>query len=89
MIRTFRRTLAAILLALAFLINTACATRQLPPPVAITVPCKVTPIPRPSFPFDTLSVGEDIFKQTQTLLADRKVRQGYEAKLEAGVESCR
>lgn len=87
MIRRIRKTLAALLMALAFIINVACS--HLPKPQPILVPCKVPPITRPVFPFDSLQPGTDVFTQMKTLLADRKVRIGYETKLEAGVESCR
>jgi len=67
----------------------ACASRSEPPPQPIVVPCHTKEVKRPSFPFDALPLDADIFTQTKTLLADRKERQGYEAKLEAANEACR
>jgi hypothetical protein len=55
----------------------------------ILVPCQTAKVEPPSFPFDTLSVDADIFTKVKTLLADRKVRQGYEDQLETANEACR
>lgn len=55
----------------------------------ILVPCQTAKIEKPSFPFDVLLADEDIFTKVKSLLADRKVRQGYETQLEAANEACR
>ncbi|PXA91189.1 hypothetical protein DMC25_06445 [Caulobacter sp. D4A] len=78
-----RRILA---LGAAALVLTGCGHRPAEP--TLTVACRLERVEKPQFPFDTLEPGADIFTQTKTLHADRKVRQGYEAKLEAANKAC-
>jgi hypothetical protein len=74
--------------------ETAPAT-QAPAPVVTTVyqpvpvPCNAPAVEKPSFAFDSLALGADIYTQTATLLADRAQRVGYETKLEAANAACR
>ncbi|QOC54148.1 hypothetical protein [Caulobacter vibrioides] len=79
-----RKLLAALTATLALAL-TACA--HTPPPTQY-VPCRVTQVPRPIFPFDRLNQGADIHTQVKTLLADREERKGYEVKLEAANRGC-
>ncbi|WP_175969606.1 hypothetical protein [Burkholderia sp. BCC0322] len=68
---------------------------QAPEPVVTTVykpvpvPCDAPVVEKPSFAFDSLALGADIYTQTATLLADRAQRGGYETKLEAANAACR
>jgi hypothetical protein len=92
-LRSLRHSWAAYRLAIATLVATislamgACQTVQ--PPRTILVPCKVERVIKPAMPADTLAPDADIFIQSKTLLADRKVRIGYEGKLETAAEVCR
>ena len=78
------------------LLLTACAgpSAYAPAPVVTEVdkvvqtPCKAPTVDKPSFAFDGLALGADIYTQVKTLLADRDQRKGYEGKLEAAVKSC-
>ncbi|HDR9003071.1 TPA: hypothetical protein QDA99_006566 [Burkholderia vietnamiensis] len=88
-----RILVCAVLVALA-----GCATApptQAPAPVVTTVyrpvpvPCDAPAVDKPSFAFDSLALGADIYTQTATLLADRSQRIGYETKLEAANAACR
>jgi len=56
--------------------------------VPIAVPCKAVVPTRPEYNFDKITVDQDIYKKTQAILADRKLRQGYEVELEAALNSC-
>lgn len=71
---------AAILLA-------SCATRR-DPPIPVAVTCKVTLPAQPTFSFDHLPEGSDIFTQVKTLLADRRERIAYEREVESAARSC-
>lgn len=57
--------------------------------VPVVVPCKITSVPRPAFAVDSLPLGAEIDEQMRALRAERKQRQGYEARLEAAVQGCR
>ena len=84
MTRRLRLYLAALCSALGLLLP-ACASA--PPPTHL-VPCRVTQVTAPDFPFDRLPLGADIHTQTKTLLADRQERQGYEGQLVAANRGC-
>lgn len=56
--------------------------------VPISIPCKIQLPVKPNFSTNMLGIGEDIFTQVKSLLAERKQRQGYELELEAAIESC-
>lgn len=56
--------------------------------VPVPVPCKITPVARPAFAVDSLPLGAAIDEQMRALRAERKQRQGYEARLEAAVQAC-
>lgn len=57
--------------------------------VPVAVPCKTAPVARPAFAVDSLPLGAEIDEQMRALRAERKQRQGYEARLEAAVQGCR
>ena len=56
--------------------------------VPVAVPCKIAPVQRPAFAVDSLPLGAPIDQQMRALRAERKQRQGYEARLEAAVQAC-
>ncbi len=56
--------------------------------VPVQIPCRAERVPRPVFAVDVLPVGASIDEQMRALRADRRQRQGYEARLEAAVEAC-
>ncbi|MGQ0711191.1 MAG: hypothetical protein ACT4NV_15760 [Rhodoferax sp.] len=56
--------------------------------VPVPVPCKVDTPAKPAFAVDGLPVGAGIWEQMKALRAERLQRQGYEAELEAAVQSC-
>ncbi|QIE87965.1 hypothetical protein [Pseudomonas nitroreducens] len=56
--------------------------------VPVAVPCKITPVIRPAFAVDSLALDAEIDEQMRALRAERKQRQGYEARLEAAVQGC-
>lgn len=60
-----------------------------PRPATILIPCDAPAVETPVFPFDVLPADADLFTKVKTLLADRRVRQGYEERLEAAAEACR
>lgn len=71
-----------------------CATTAAPPvqpvevSVPVAVPCKA-PVPvRPAFAVDALPIGSGVWDQMAALRAERFQRKGYEAELEAAVQSC-
>jgi hypothetical protein len=82
-----------LILALAL---TGCATTNGPAVdaviqkvnVPISIPCTAVVPPAPEYNFSNLTVDEDIFVKTQTLLADRDLSLGYEAQLLAALDSC-
>lgn len=57
--------------------------------VPIAVPCKAEIPIKPNFNFDKLTIEQDIFDKTKSILADRKLHQGYEIELEAALKSCK
>jgi hypothetical protein len=87
-----KRLIAVLCLALA-----GCAGRVAEPPepavvrveVPVQIPCRTERVPRPVFAVDVLPIGASIDEQMRALRADRRQRQGYEARLEAAVEACR
>lgn len=56
--------------------------------VPVQVPCRTERVQRPAFAVDSLPIGASIDEQMRALRADRRQRQGYEARLEAAVEAC-
>jgi hypothetical protein len=73
-----------------------CATTQ-PPGIQIETqkieipvqtPCKAVVPPTPSFNFDKLKLGDDIFVQSQALLSDRLLHLGFEDQLLVSLKSC-
>lgn len=56
--------------------------------VPVAIPCKTSIPTRPDFNFDKLTKEDDLYRKTQSLLADRKLYQGYEIELLAALKSC-
>lgn len=87
-----KRLTVVLCLALA-----GCAGRVVEPPestvvrveVPVQIPCRIERVRRPVFAVDVLPIGASIDEQMRALRADRRQRQGYEARLEAAVEACR
>lgn len=76
------------------LVLCACAS---PPvvykPVTVDVPVRVAcaspaVLDHPVWPFSEVTDKDSLFKQVRALLAERELRQGYEAKLEAVIKVC-
>jgi hypothetical protein len=86
-----------ILIILSIIVLTGCATTQ--PPgintviqkveVPVQTACKAAIPPTPAFNFDKLKLGDDIFVQTQALLADRLLHLGFENQLLVALKSCK
>ena len=78
------------------LVLTGCAGQVAEPPeptvvrveVPVQIPCRTERVRRPVFAVDVLPIGASIDEQMRALRADRRQRQGYEARLEAAVEAC-
>ncbi|QIE88027.1 hypothetical protein [Pseudomonas nitroreducens] len=85
-----------MLIGLALVLAGCQSQQQAPAPeprvvevqVPVAVPCKTTPVARPAFAVDSLPLGAAIDEQMRALRAERKQRQGYEARLEAAVQGC-
>lgn len=56
--------------------------------VPVAVSCLTALPARPAMPFDAVPAGADVYTAGRALLADRRVRQGYEAELEAALRGC-
>lgn len=57
--------------------------------VPISIPCNVDiPVP-PQFNFDKLTIDQDIYDKSKSLLADRSLHIGYENELLAALTSCK
>jgi hypothetical protein len=89
-----KKLLASMAVALLLAACQTAPSTYAPAPVVTEVdkvvqaPCKAPTVEKPSFAFDGLALGADIYTQVKTLLADRDQRKGYEVKLEAAVKSC-
>lgn len=90
---TMRLSLTGFLAVILSFCIVGCAT-TLPPGqpvevrVPVAVPCKA-PVPvRPAFAVDALPIGSGVWDQMAALRAERFQRKGYEAELEAAVQSC-
>lgn len=85
-----------MLIGLALVLAGCQSQQQVPAPeprvvqvqVPVAVPCKIAPVARPAFAVDSLPLGAEIDEQMRALRAERKQRQGYEARLEAAVQGC-
>lgn len=86
-----------IIFSTVVIISVGCATP--PPPVIQTViqrvevpipiPCKAETPAKPDFNFDKLKEEDSIFDKVKSLLADRKLSEGYQRELSAALESCK
>lgn len=56
--------------------------------VPVPVYCNPPEVSRPLFAVDSLPIGSSIWDQMKALRAERKQREGYEAQLEAAINSC-
>jgi hypothetical protein len=78
------------------LVLAGCAGQVAEPPepavvrveVPVQIPCRTERVQRPVFAVDVLPIGASIDEQMRALRADRRQRQGYEARLEAAVAAC-
>lgn len=78
------------------LVLAGCAGQVAEPPepvvvrveVPVQIPCRAERVPRPVFSVDVMPIGASIDEQMRALRADRRQRQGYEARLEAAVAAC-
>lgn len=79
---------AAILIAL--LAGCGAAPLKVPETVQVPVPvsCIEAPIPRPNFYTDAELAAMDDYKATLHLWLERRVRQAYEALIEAAMAGC-
>lgn len=57
--------------------------------VPIAVPCKVETPAKPDYHFDKITVENTLFEKVRAILADRKLRDAYEAELEAALGACK
>lgn len=80
-----------ILLLAAVLALTGCGTveRVVEVPVAVPVACKAEMPERPTMPTDTLELDAPVDRQARFMRAEIEMRDGYEGKLVAALESCR
>lgn len=82
-----------VLIVIAALVAGCSAAPQKPAvietKVQVSVPCDPGPVPAPAFPVDGLTGDEDLYAKAQTMAADIEVREGYEARLNAAIDSCR
>jgi hypothetical protein len=90
-VKTILPTLA--LAALAGLAGCASSPAQRAPDmqqvlIPVPVPCKVSAPTKPAYAVDALPLGSSVFRQMAALRAERKQRQGYEAELEAAIQTC-
>ena len=56
--------------------------------VPIEVPCKVEIPAKPDFNFNKLTINDNIFDKTKSVLADRELHIGYETELLGALNSC-
>lgn len=56
--------------------------------VPVYMPCQVEIPAIPEFNFDKLSIDENIFNKTKSMLADRKLHLAYEQELLVALQSC-
>lgn len=96
MVRATRRTTplgegTAILLLFGLLALPGCASLEIPKEtlVPVAVPCIERPPVKPSMMSDEELLALDDFGLVIALARDRRIRQGYEAELEATLEGCR
>lgn len=83
-----------VMLTVFALLASGCGTSPSTPQVIktkvqVSVPCDPGPVPAPAFPVDSLTGDEDIYDKAKTLAADIETREGYEARLNAAIDSCR
>ena len=81
-----------VLLAVAVLMLSGCASMLpafLTVRVPVPVPCNVPAIARPVLPVDSLNVDDNVFVVNRALWATDEIREGYEIRLVAALDSCR
>jgi hypothetical protein len=58
--------------------------------ILVTIPCKTVTVTKPVMPLtDNGKETDDIFTKVKKALAEIDIRKGYEAQLEAQVNSCK
>lgn len=82
------KTMSAIVL----LVLAGCAPTTIYKPVQVQTPvpvmCKIPQVSAPALPTKNITEKNSMFEQTRALLAENKVRQGYEAMLVASMKAC-
>jgi hypothetical protein len=56
--------------------------------VPVKIPCQIVPPEKPVMPFETSSLGEDLYTKTKKLGAEIRYRKAYELKLEEAIREC-
>ncbi len=57
--------------------------------VPVSMPCSVPVVDHPVWPLDDLRAQSTIYDQVRLALAEIELREAYEIKLRAVIESCR
>jgi hypothetical protein len=86
--KTPRLIAAAALLALAGCGTTQIVYRPVPVNIPVPIPCKIAPVEAPAWPTASLPPKASLFDRAKAVLAELKLRQGYEGRLAAAVKAC-
>ena len=81
-------------LLIAALVLSACAAPEIvykpvPVDVPMQVPCHAPDVVAPAWPTASITAQTPFFQQVQAVLAELKLRVGYEAKLAAAANACK
>ncbi|GAA5231732.1 hypothetical protein FOZ76_11710 [Verticiella sediminum] len=57
--------------------------------VPVPVPCRIEKVERPTWAMDALPAGARLYETVRAALVEIEQRQGYEARLEAALLTCR
>lgn len=83
-----------ITILIATLVLSACASQEIvykpiPVNVPVEVPCHVPEIVPPVWPTASITAQTPFFQQVQAVLAELKLRQGFEGSLTAALGACK